>query len=82
MFSPKQLEEIVQNLSQLIPQGAGQIPENIHAQIRATLNSGLHKMDLVTREEFDIQRGVLEKTREKLEKLEKKLNQLENSKPL
>lgn len=47
------------------------------SQIRASLESGLRKLNLVTREEFDAQQAVLLRTREKLEQLEKQVAELE-----
>lgn len=77
VLQAKQLEEAVLKLAQLIPEGAGGASENLKAQIRATLTASLNKADLVTREEFDVQKAVLLKTRQKLEALEKKLAELE-----
>jgi len=51
----------------------GDIENNIHSLLQSSLN----KMNLVTREEFDVQSAVLQRTREKLEKLEKQVAQLE-----
>ncbi len=53
--------------------------QEIEKNIRAMLNQGFQKMDLVTREEFDLQSKVLAKTREKLEALEEKVSALEKN---
>ena len=53
-------------------------PELPASQIKATIESALKKLNLVTREEFDAQQSVLIRTREKLETLEKKLDELES----
>jgi BMFP domain-containing protein YqiC len=49
----------------------------IEKNVRAIMNQGFQKMDLITREEFDIQSKILEKTRAKLEALEAKIDALE-----
>ena len=51
--------------------------KDIEKNVRAMMNQGFQKMDLVTREEFDLQSRVLAKTREKLEALEEKVTALE-----
>ena len=51
--------------------------KDIEKNVRAMMNQGFQKMDLVTREEFDLQSRVLAKTREKLEVLEAKVTALE-----
>ena len=53
------------------------IKPDIEKNVRATLNTAFTKMELVTREEFDIQASLLSRTREKLEALQKKLSEME-----
>lgn len=48
-------------------------------EMKAAVQSAMGKMDLVTREEFDAQAAVLQRTRERLEQLEKQVADLENS---
>ena len=79
MLNPSQLESLAKTLAEIIPQGAGHVPEGLQSQIKAILNSSLAKMDLVSREEFDIQAGVLSKTRAKLEALERQVAEFEAS---
>ena len=70
----------IQNLSNKIKKLIKDSPINdIEDNINALLKSTFTKMDLVTREEFDVQTGVLKKTREKLEKLEEQLTKIEKS---
>lgn len=78
MLDPKQLESLVEKISEVLPEGLGSLPENAQKNLKMTLSSGLQKMDLVSREEFDVQTAVLAKTREKLEALERKLAELES----
>ena len=51
--------------------------EDLENNFRAVLRSSLSKLDLVTREEFEVQEAVLAKTRDKLEALEARLKELE-----
>ena len=70
----------IQNLSNKIRNLIKDSPINdIENNINALLKSTFTKMDLITREEFDVQTGVLKKTREKLEKLEEQLSKIEKS---
>lgn len=73
----KQLDSLVEALTQWIPPGLGEMPENLKQNMKQTLASGLEKMDLVSRQEFDVQTGVLAKTRAKLDALEKQVADLE-----
>jgi len=65
-------------LSGLVPPGLRESREEIQENFKAVLQSGLAKLDLVTREEFDVQRAVLLRTREKLEALERLVEDLES----
>ena len=77
-FNPKQLDELTDRLVNLLPKGARELQSDVEKNIRALLGNVFAKMDLVTREEFDIQTAVLKRTREKLETLEKQLADLES----
>lgn len=68
------LDEIGEKISQAIRQSP---VKDIEKNVRAMLQSGMQKLDLVTREEFDVQQEVLLRTREKLTELEARLAQLE-----
>ncbi len=69
------LDELVGKLGQVLPAGAVELKEDFEKNARAAVQSTLAKMDLVTREEFDIQAALLQRTREKLDRLEKLLNE-------
>lgn len=77
MLNPKLLDELTQSISQLIPQDIKILKEDAEQNIRLAVQGALSKLDLVTREEFDIQAKVLAKTRDKLNELEAKLSELE-----
>lgn len=68
------IEQFTNTLVGLLP---GEITADIRNNIRAAVQSALDQMDLVTREEFEIQQAVLQRTREKLETLQKQLVSLE-----
>ena len=78
MLNPSQLESVAKKIAEIIPEGFGEVPAGMQSQVKTVLASAFDKMDLVTREEFDIQSGVLAKTRSKLEQLEKQVAELEN----
>lgn len=79
MFNPSQLEALAKKLAETIPPGLGNVPEQVQAQMKAVLSRTFEKMELVSREEFDVQTAVLAKTRQKLEALEQKVAQWEAS---
>lgn len=71
------LDDLARQLAQSLPQNLRALGDDLERNFRALLHSGLERMDLVTREEFDVQSAVLERTREKLEALEARLAELE-----
>ena len=77
MFDTKTIDDIASRLANSIPPGLNQFKEDMEKNFRATLQSILGKMDLVTREEFEVQKAVLAKTRQKLEMLEQQFAELE-----
>src|SRR5678815_6136213 len=71
------IDELARRLSSLVPPGLREGREELQQNFKSILQSGLGKLDLVTREEFDVQRAVLLRTREKLEALQQAVAQLE-----
>ena len=71
------LDDMVNRLLDSLPAGLRDLKQDTARNLRAALHTTLSKMDLVTREEFDIQQGVLARTRAKLEALEKQVAELE-----
>ena len=71
------LDDMVNRLFDSLPDGLRDLKQDTARNLRAALHTTLSKMDLVTREEFDIQQGVLARTRAKLEALEKQVTELE-----
>ena len=76
MFNEKPFQELSTRLSELIASGPAR---DIEKNVRALLSGFFGRLDLVTREEFDVQSEVLSRTREKLEQLEAKVAELENA---
>lgn len=74
------LQQAIQQAIKLIPDDMTHIREEIEKNLRAVLESGLQKMDLVSRQEFDIQSKLLSRTRELVDELEKKIAALEEKK--
>jgi BMFP domain-containing protein YqiC len=77
MINLKHIDELARRLGDLVPPGLGDARADLEKNFRAALQAGLTKLDLVTREEFEVQRAVLLRTREKLEQLERTLAELE-----
>jgi BMFP domain-containing protein YqiC len=77
MVDFKAIDELAQRLSDLLPPGMQEAGGDLQKNFRAALQAGLGRLDLVTREEFDVQRAVLLRTREKLELLERMVVDLE-----
>ncbi len=70
------LDELTKRISSLFPGDVKNLQDDLQNNVRSLLQSTLTKMNLVTREEFDVQSAVLQRTREKLEELEKQVEQL------
>ena len=81
MIDLHHIDDLARRLSELVPPGLRESGEELQASFRAVLRSGLARLDLVTREEFDVQRAVLARTREKLEALERDLARLSGDAP-
>jgi len=76
MFNAQKLEEIAQQVSNALPPGLKNVAEEVENKTKQILQGQLNKLDVVTREEFDVQTQVLLKTREKLVTLEKQVADL------
>ncbi|CBG90301.1 conserved hypothetical protein [Citrobacter rodentium ICC168] len=77
MIDPKKIEQIARQVHESMPKGIREFGEDVEKKIRQTLQSQLTRLDLVSREEFDVQTQVLLRTREKLALLEQRLSELE-----
>ncbi|MGN6519693.1 MAG: ubiquinone biosynthesis accessory factor UbiK [Dokdonella sp.] len=79
MIHVQAIDTLAQRLAALVPPGLQDARADLTANFRSALQSGLRDLDLVTREEFDVQRCVLLRTREKIEELEQQVLALERS---
>ncbi|MEP7244199.1 MAG: accessory factor UbiK family protein [Gammaproteobacteria bacterium] len=73
------IDEIARRLFESVPPAFRSMQQDLETNFRAVLRASLGKLDLVTRDEFDTQRRVLERTREMVEQLEGKVKALEES---
>ncbi len=77
MIKNDNLDSMIDHIMAGLPAGLTILGQDAERNIRAAIQATLRKMDLVTREEFDIQREVLARTRARLEALEKQVAELE-----
>jgi len=77
MLDIKTLDELTEKFMSAMPEGLKLMKNDLKKQVRQGLLSAFSKMELVTREEFDVQSAVLARTRQKLETLEQQLAELE-----
>ena len=75
MINLQLVDDLARRLGALLPPGLAEARVDLEKNFRAALQSGLQRLDLVTREEFEVQRAVLLRTREKLDALERALAQ-------
>ena len=76
MFDPKQFDEVASKLFGVLPESFKNFEKDMHQRFKEILQATFARMDLVTRDEFDVQCKVLARTREKVETLEHKLAEL------
>ncbi|MCH7821641.1 MAG: accessory factor UbiK family protein [Proteobacteria bacterium] len=76
-MSDNSFEDLVRKLAEAVPEGLRSMRKDLEENFRSVLQTGLGKLDLVTREEFEVQEAVLARTREKLEALEERLKEYE-----
>lgn len=77
MLDPKNINDIIQDIIETLPPGLKNMPSDMQNNLKITLRNMFERLDLVTREEFEVQRKVLLRTREKVDLLERKLSELE-----
>lgn len=78
MIDPKKIEQIARQVHQSMPKGLREFGDDMEKRIRQILQTQLNRLDLVNREDFDVQTQVLLRTREKLALLEQRIAALEN----
>ncbi len=77
MIDPKTLDDFAKRLAEVVPQSARDLHQDIEKNLRAVVTGTFNKLNLVTREEFEIQQDVLQRTRGKVDILEKQIADLE-----
>ena len=78
-MSDDSIENLARKLAESVPEGLRSMRDDLETNFRGVLRSGISKLDLVTREEFEVQESVLARTREKLELLEARLKEIETA---
>ena len=79
-MDPKVIDDLARRLYESVPDSMRGLQADAERNFKAILQASLSKLDLVTREEFEVQAGVLRRTREKLTSLEARLKDLESGK--
>ncbi|AIJ08675.1 MULTISPECIES: ubiquinone biosynthesis accessory factor UbiK [Edwardsiella] len=77
MIDPKKIEQIARQVHQSMPKGLREFGDDMEKRVRQILQQQLSRLDLVNREDFEIQTQVLLRTREKLALLEQRVAALE-----
>jgi BMFP domain-containing protein YqiC len=77
MSKAQKINDFVNLVMDALPPGLKNLPQEMEGHLRASLQGVLNRLDLISREEFDAQVGVLQRTREKVEKLELQVKELE-----
>ena len=76
-FDPRLIDDLARRLAGSVPESVSALRRDLEQNFKGVLSGGLAKLDLVTREEFDVQAAVLKRTRARLAALEKRLADLE-----
>ena len=77
-FDPRLIDDLARRLAGSVPESVLALRRDLEQNFKGVLQSQLAQLDLVTREEFDVQATVLKRTREKLATLEQRLAELES----
>ena len=77
MIDARLFDNVSEALNKLAPPGMQTFKDDVLQNLRANIQTALDKMELVTREEFDVQQALLVRTREKLDQLESRVTELE-----
>ena len=81
MIEPRALDELARRVGGLLPPGLDRLQADLRENIKVMVTASLARLDVVTREEFDVQAAVLARTRRKLEALEARVAELEAGRP-
>ena len=80
-FDPRMIDDLARRLAGAVPENVSALRRDLEQNFKGVLQAQLTRLDLVTREEFDVQANVLRRTREKLAALEQRLAALESGQP-
>jgi hypothetical protein len=78
-LDPKLIDDLSRRVADNLPRGLQTLQDDLQRNLRAGLEAALGRLNLVTREEFEIQQAVLQRTREKLKALEARVAALETA---
>lgn len=78
-MKPAFIDDLTEKLCILLPESLQGLKEDTQQNVKAILQAGFERMQLVTQEEFDVQKKILARTRERVEQLEQQLKQLEDA---
>jgi ubiquinone biosynthesis accessory factor UbiK len=81
MIDPKRFDELARRITEALPESVRALQKDMERQVRSALHQGFERMDLVTREDFDVQVTLLERTRARLRELEARVAALEGRPP-
>jgi hypothetical protein len=76
-FDPRLIDDLARRLAGSVPENLAALRRDLETNFKGVLQAQLARLDLVTREEFDVQANVLKRTRARLAALEKRLAELE-----
>lgn len=77
MLKQSKIDEFFQEFMQVLPDDMQRVRSDLEQNLKAGLHAAFARMDLVTREEYDVQTALLRRTRELLDELEARVKQLE-----
>lgn len=77
MIDPKTLDDLAKKLTDSVPVGIRELQQDLERNFHAVLQSTFNKLDLVTREEFEVQSALLARSRAKLDALQNQVEHLE-----
>lgn len=78
-FEASKIDELVAKLKESLPDEVGNLKQAGEEKFKLVLGSALQKLEVVSREEYDIQTEVLQRTRQRVEDLERRISELEKS---
>ena len=82
MIDSKTIDDLAKRIGDSLPEPIRSMQRDLERQIKNTLTQGFERLDLVTREDFDVQVTLLERTRTRLRELEQRVAALEGQPPI